>query len=367
MTTNLFGQVDFLQAYQDSLDQIDFVSYEAILRRKKMGSDVFSPKEKRFKVFARRNKRNLGYGFDWELQGSKIRVMFIEDDFYGISERSHTIWQSEGVIKLEGGIEFKRSLILPDEMIFGLDSFSQAITKVELDDGYWRVELVKGTGTIVRCFIDESTLFMKKWEQIDRESELGLEQVLEVVFSNVQKKVVFSDSILNPNYYLSHGYQLKDRKVGKAKKNDKDEKQPINMDSLLARVIYSADGDSITIDEIEAKIYLVDFWYLSCLPCLKALPHLQDLSDKYRAMGLKVIGVNCFDDKMKTVAIEKLRKQGILYSNYFSDRHFYKTVGIQSFPTILVLNSKKELIYVGEGYSSDAEDVIKKELGLLEE
>ena len=37
---------------------------------------------------------------------------------------------------------------------------------------------------------------------------------------------------------------------------------------------------------------LIDFWALWCVPCLKALPHYQEMAQKYQEDGLTVLTIN---------------------------------------------------------------------------
>jgi thiol-disulfide isomerase/thioredoxin len=39
-------------------------------------------------------------------------------------------------------------------------------------------------------------------------------------------------------------------------------------------------------------VVLLDFWATFCEPCLRAMPHLDDLYVKYRARGLVVLGIS---------------------------------------------------------------------------
>jgi thiol-disulfide isomerase/thioredoxin len=41
------------------------------------------------------------------------------------------------------------------------------------------------------------------------------------------------------------------------------------------------------------KLVFLDFWGTHCVPCLQGLPYLRDLSNKYSASGLEVIGIAC--------------------------------------------------------------------------
>ena len=49
--------------------------------------------------------------------------------------------------------------------------------------------------------------------------------------------------------------------------------------------------DNLTIASLKGKVVLVDFWTYSCINCIRTLPYLEAWDQKYRSMGLVIIGV----------------------------------------------------------------------------
>jgi thiol-disulfide isomerase/thioredoxin len=49
----------------------------------------------------------------------------------------------------------------------------------------------------------------------------------------------------------------------------------------------------------EDKLYMIECWATWCGPCLQTMPHLNELSSKYKEDGLRVIGVNVFDQSIE--------------------------------------------------------------------
>ncbi len=50
------------------------------------------------------------------------------------------------------------------------------------------------------------------------------------------------------------------------------------------------DGAAIKIAGLRGKVVLVDFWATWCGPCVAAIPHMQELHDKFASKGLVVVG-----------------------------------------------------------------------------
>ena len=62
----------------------------------------------------------------------------------------------------------------------------------------------------------------------------------------------------------------------------------------------------LKISEQKGKVVLVDFWTYSCINCIRTLPHMNDLQEKFGDKGLVIIGIHApefdFEKDEKNVA-----------------------------------------------------------------
>jgi thiol-disulfide isomerase/thioredoxin len=68
-------------------------------------------------------------------------------------------------------------------------------------------------------------------------------------------------------------------------------------DRCLPDVNYiDTNGTAYTKQSLTGKVVVVNFWATWCKPCLKEIPDLSKVSEKYKAQGLVVLGVLASDN-----------------------------------------------------------------------
>ncbi len=107
-------------------------------------------------------------------------------------------------------------------------------------------------------------------------------------------------------------------------------------------------GDAVDLSEAKAdEIYVVEFWATWCGPCLSSIPHMSEMQDHFKDMGVTFIGVSAektsvvekflgekgWDKKMRyTVAMDDDRK---------TNKAWMKAAGKGGIPTAFVVKGGK--------------------------
>ena len=109
---------------------------------------------------------------------------------------------------------------------------------------------------------------------------------------------------------------------------------------------------------------MYDVWYIDCPPCVKAIPHLNDLHDKYAEMGLKVVGVNPFNNNEKDLKRfpNFLNHNKIDYPIVFVDSEESKDLKVQAYPTFYLVDSKGNILHSEIGFNQEKAKVLDKQL-----
>ncbi len=118
-------------------------------------------------------------------------------------------------------------------------------------------------------------------------------------------------------------------------------------------------GEALT-SFAQGTIYLVDFWATWCGPCIKSMPHLSDLAERYKDKGVKVVGVSIWETEKLSqgTLIDRVRSfvdksELIRYPvSYGGDdgelaRRWMNGSGRTTIPTVFVIDKQGKIAWIG--------------------
>lgn len=111
----------------------------------------------------------------------------------------------------------------------------------------------------------------------------------------------------------------------------------------------------INISEQKGKVVLVDFWTYSCINCIRTLPYMNKLQEKYGDKGLVIVGVHApefdFEKDKKNVALA-IKRFGIKYAvGLDNNRKTWKNFDNKYWPAHYLIDQNGDVVYThfGEG------------------
>jgi thiol-disulfide isomerase/thioredoxin len=118
--------------------------------------------------------------------------------------------------------------------------------------------------------------------------------------------------------------------------------------------------------QLRGRVVLVDFWDYTCVNCIRTLPYVQAWHERYRELGLTVIGVHTpeFTFAQYESNVERgIREFGLTYPIVIdSDREIWKAFANRYWPTKYLLDKDGYLRWghFGEGGYGECEQVIQE-------
>jgi thiol-disulfide isomerase/thioredoxin len=80
------------------------------------------------------------------------------------------------------------------------------------------------------------------------------------------------------------------------KEKAKSSEYPPPPKAIATAEIELLNGDTFKLEENEGKVILINLWAIWCGPCIKEMPHLNEMQDKYKDKDFIILGLNTGDD-----------------------------------------------------------------------
>lgn len=131
--------------------------------------------------------------------------------------------------------------------------------------------------------------------------------------------------------------------------------------------INTPDGEPVSIRDLnaEGKTVLIDFWTYTCINCIRTLPHVEALYERYAEQGLVVIGVHTPEfpfEREESNVRDAVQSNGLTYPVVQdNDYGTWNAFGNQYWPAKYLIDPNGNVRYVhfGEGDYDETEDAVR--------
>jgi thiol-disulfide isomerase/thioredoxin len=107
----------------------------------------------------------------------------------------------------------------------------------------------------------------------------------------------------------------------------------------------ATDGSSVNMSELRGKVVLVDFWASWCPDCIREMPAVRQIYQKFRDRGLTIIGISL--DKDEQALANFVARKLIPWPQYFDgkgwENDFATKYGVHAIPEMWLINQRGEV------------------------
>ena len=121
------------------------------------------------------------------------------------------------------------------------------------------------------------------------------------------------------------------------------------------------EGNDFSLSSLKGKYVVLDFWGSWCGWCIKGMPEMKKVYDKYKGK-LEIVGIDCNDTEEKWKAA--VEKHGINWINVINSKEKGKDLttiyNISGFPTKLIISPEGKIDKIVVGESPEFYDALHK-------
>lgn len=191
----------------------------------------------------------------------------------------------------------------------------------------------------------------------------SLTNIVDITFDNSTKKISVQltyNTLTNEVQYLWFDNYNKKSKIASIIKIKKVIEKDKPFPSLTVK---SLKGDNVSIKDFIGKYVVINWWATTCAPCIKEIPSLNSLVEKYKSNSEVVFLAVAFDKKEELEYF--LNSKNFNYMQTLGDSESAKLFG-EAFPKNIIVNPQGITTYYSEGGSEDKyidiEENLKKQL-----
>jgi len=107
--------------------------------------------------------------------------------------------------------------------------------------------------------------------------------------------------------------------------------------------LHDITGKNIKLSNYKGKYILLTFWASWCGPCIKEIPALLKIKEKYPSDKLEIISINLDDDSTSfSKAVQKYKMEWV---HIFGDKKLRDVYEVMGIPEVFLINKSGEIIY----------------------
>lgn len=115
-------------------------------------------------------------------------------------------------------------------------------------------------------------------------------------------------------------------------------------------------GTTVSLSDLKGRVVVLDFWYIGCPPCVRSMPRLAKLHERFSRQGVVFMGINTIDEPAKALAF--IRRKELKYGFAFNGKNVADAYRVSAFPTMFVIGRDGMIKFIHEGDNEDLENIL---------
>ncbi len=173
------------------------------------------------------------------------------------------------------------------------------------------------------------------------------------------------------NKQLSNGktvvYIIKGEVLNEARQKQSESQDWINKwtgKSLPKFSLKNLNGETTTNNTIKGKVTVLNFWYTKCKPCIKEMPELNKLVDKYKSQNV-VFFAPSIDDENELKDFVTAKENNFKYQILSNSRALNYETGLNFYPTHMVIDTKGVIRDIIIGFDENIKEKLSQSINNL--
>jgi thiol-disulfide isomerase/thioredoxin len=106
--------------------------------------------------------------------------------------------------------------------------------------------------------------------------------------------------------------------------------------------LMDAEGQTHSLADYRGQLVLLDFWATWCGPCVRGMPGIQKLHEKYGLRGVEIVGINAWEESN---AAADMTEKGYTYRLLLKGEAVAEAYRATTLPTIYIVGVDGKIIY----------------------
>ena len=114
-------------------------------------------------------------------------------------------------------------------------------------------------------------------------------------------------------------------------------------------------GQKRSLTDYKGKVVVMDFWGTWCGWCIKAMPQIQAVHEKYKDQPVAILGMNVENDPSAD-PLGFMKKSGYTYEQIMKAESITSAYKVTGYPFLYVIDQEGKVLEVEVGYSANLKD-----------